>query len=71
VFGFRLRKWAEEEGGEKGLEWQAREVELEDAVRCWLRQGLTEIGAGGKTAAGYGYFDVPAVAREEPRKEAP
>jgi CRISPR-associated protein Cmr6 len=36
-------------------QWQRRRVQ---AV-TWLRQGLEELGAGGKTGAGYGYFLAP------------
>ncbi len=36
-------------GGSKRAEW------LNQAA-AWLRQGLKELGAGAKTAAGYGYF---------------
>lgn len=29
-----------------------------ERVEGWLRAGLSDLGAGGKTAAGYGYFDT-------------
>lgn len=32
---------------------------LRDQARAWLREGLTELGAGAKTGAGYGYFTAP------------
>lgn len=35
--------------------------ELAKDVKGWLTRGLEEYGAGAKTAAGYGYFQVPAA----------
>jgi CRISPR-associated protein Cmr6 len=36
-------------------------------VRGWLTDGLKAWGAGAKTAAGYGYFEIIAQADPEPR----
>jgi CRISPR-associated protein Cmr6 len=36
-------------------QWQR----LRDQAVTWLRQGLEELGTGGKTGAGYGYFVAP------------
>jgi len=35
--------------------------ELAERVKGWLTRGLEVYGAGAKTAAGYGYFQVPAA----------
>jgi CRISPR-associated protein Cmr6 len=54
--------------GSREREWESKWMGLRNRAERWLRQGLTELGAGGKTSAGYGYFRVtpdietPAVA---------
>ncbi len=40
--------------------WQS----LREQAEAWLREGLLELGAGGRTGAGYGYFALPAAAPE-------
>jgi len=37
----------------------SREAELLNKAKAWLIGGLTELGAGGKTNVGYGYFRMP------------
>ncbi len=34
-------------------------IDLRDKAAVWLENGLTELGAGAKTSAGYGYFIQP------------
>jgi len=41
-------------GWRGGLDEQSRQ--LRDLAKKWLGEGLTEVGAGAKTSAGYGYF---------------
>jgi len=36
----------------------AREAALAARAEAWLKGGLTELGVGAKTVAGYGYFDL-------------
>jgi hypothetical protein len=43
---------------------------LRDLAKAWLVGGLTELGAGAKTSAGYGYFAEP-MANAAPRPAAP
>lgn len=76
-FPFRLatmpQPTARDEAEQERLEVIVRHTEasLVAAIRRWLVQGLTELGAGGKTAAGYGYFSLPAEipTAEEPERE--
>lgn len=42
-----------------------------DQARRWLQQGLQELGAGAKTAAGYGYFEEPTEYAVPPPLEPP
>ncbi|MBM4330709.1 MAG: type III-B CRISPR module RAMP protein Cmr6 [Deltaproteobacteria bacterium] len=37
----------------------SEEMALADRAEKWLRGGLMDLGAGGKTSAGYGYFEPP------------
>ncbi len=37
-------------------------IRLRNKAKEWLVSGLTELGAGAKTSAGYGYFQPPEVA---------
>jgi CRISPR-associated protein Cmr6 len=53
AFPFRLRPWRDDDR----LHGISREAARE-RLRGWLVEGLTTQGAGGKTAAGYGYFAV-------------
>lgn len=39
---------------------------LRELVQAWLIAGLTELGAGAKTSAGYGYFTPPATSAMSP-----
>jgi len=39
----------------------SREKDLADKAREWLIGGLTQLGAGGKTNVGYGYFRIDPV----------
>jgi len=44
-----------------------------DMARDWLQSGLQDLGAGAKTAAGYGYFSAPedAAIQEPPPSDMP
>jgi CRISPR type III-B/RAMP module RAMP protein Cmr6 len=62
TFPFRLYPWPAASGGDTAekerrsrLHGFSRE-EARKQIRAWLLKGLEEHGAGGKTAAGYGYF---------------
>jgi CRISPR type III-B/RAMP module RAMP protein Cmr6 len=76
VFPFRLAQWPREPGRDAAererlalLHGLTAETAPE-RVRGWLTTGLTTWGAGAKTAAGYGYFEVEG--REgEPARAAP
>ena len=50
----------------------AEDAEAVRKARDWLAEALTDLGAGGKTAAGYGYFEVvePSSRRDEPSHPA-
>jgi CRISPR-associated protein Cmr6 len=54
--------------------WRARQDDdarrLRGQARAWLEQGLTELGAGAKTSAGYGYF-APSAASPDTSEAAP
>jgi CRISPR type III-B/RAMP module RAMP protein Cmr6 len=67
LFPFLLRRWPEREQRLRGLTPAGTLAKLTG----WLVQGLTSEGAGGKTAAGYGYFQVtgPERDRQEERRE--
>jgi CRISPR-associated protein Cmr6 len=39
---------------------------LRDQAQQWLKDGLTQLGAGAKTSAGYGYFFQPTEAASPP-----
>lgn len=49
-----------------GLRRGPQDMALRQSAENWLRSGLTEIGLGGKTAAGYGFFshNDPGRSRE-------
>lgn len=51
----------------------AKEKPLFETAQCWLKMGLQELGAGGKTSAGYGYFRVETESRSggESEKKKP
>lgn len=43
----------------------SRERELIDKAEQWLIGGLTELGAGGKTNVGYGYFKIDEIGTKD------
>jgi CRISPR-associated protein Cmr6 len=45
----------------------ANAMRLRDLAKSWLTGGLTELGAGAKTSAGYGYFKPDGAAGKEYR----
>ncbi len=49
----------------------AEAVRLQSRARGWLIHGLTELGAGAKTSAGYGYFQPPSTPRPDRAPIAP
>jgi CRISPR-associated protein Cmr6 len=72
-FPFRLADWPEGEPRDEAERHRAaalgettRSAVLAE-VRAWLSEGLKAWGAGAKTAAGYGYFEILAQADSEPR----
>jgi CRISPR type III-B/RAMP module RAMP protein Cmr6 len=67
TFPFRLCSWPAASGGDPAeverrdrLHGLSRE-EARERISSWLLKGLEEYGAGGKTAAGYGYFTVESA----------
>ena len=54
-------------GARMGVSTGPEQVEL---ARSWLTGGLRELGAGAKTAAGYGYFVTPEERAEQVREAA-
>jgi len=65
-FPFRVADWPEGEPRDEAerqrsaaLGGTTRDQVIEE-VRDWLAQGLKSWGAGAKTAAGYGYFEIIA-----------
>jgi len=66
IFAYRLAAWPaapgrddEEKERRRVLHQLTRQTVL-DQVNAWLHKALGEWGVGAKTAAGYGYFEIPA-----------
>lgn len=63
-FPFRLAEWPEGEPRDEAERHRAAALDettrsqVLDEIRDWLTQGLKAWGAGAKTAAGYGYFEI-------------
>lgn len=55
-------------GGSDASGDSARDLEL---AAHWLHGALAELGAGAKTAAGYGYFDDSSAELDQAKKRAP
>ncbi|MFQ5677215.1 MAG: type III-B CRISPR module RAMP protein Cmr6, partial [bacterium] len=47
----------------------SRDVRLLNQAATWLKEGMRQVGAGGKTSAGYGYFDLEAESRNSGESE--
>ncbi len=63
AFHFSLAARADTDSS-KGAISPAQADEYADKARKWLKEGLESLGAGGKTAAGYGFFtDADAKAK--------
>ncbi len=67
TFEFRFR-WRAFRGDPAG--GSPEKAEGLERARRWLKEGLDLWGAGGKTAAGYGYFDVVQVDAGEGERSA-
>jgi len=58
-------------GWRRPLAGDAEAVRLQPRARDWLIHGLTELGAGAKTSAGYGYFQPLSTPQPDPAPVAP